>query len=103
MTEKYSQGLQKGDLILVNYPNGFHPAIYASEGSRQNPSFYFMSQATIDYVKNNVSNSKWFKNKAYINRGYDAIVKVELSAVGDETRDLYFRYLQFLRENSLDI
>lgn len=96
---KYSEGLIIGDLILVNYPNGLRSAIYAGEGSKNNPNFYIMNRNTLNYQLSQPL-AKIYKN--YITRDFKkSIAKIPLSNVDQETKDLYNDYINYLTNKQL--
>lgn len=96
---KYTEGLIIGDLILVNYPHGLRPAIYAGEGSKNNPNFYIIDRNRLNYYLANPQ-KKYYKD--YINRSFcKSIAKIALSNVDQETKDLYNDYINYLTNKQL--
>lgn len=96
---KYTEGLVIGDLILVNYPNGLYPAIYAGEGSKNNANFYLMFHDRLKYYLANPQ-KRYYKD--YITRSFHkSIAKIPLENVDQETKDLYNDYINYLTNKQL--
>lgn len=96
---KYVEGLIPGDLIVVNYPDGLHSAIYVGEGSKNNPNFYILDRNRLNYY---LATPQKRHNKDYINRSFrKSIAKIPLANVDQETKDLYNDYINYLTNNQL--
>lgn len=96
--QKYAKTLEKGDLILVAYNNYLSHAIYAGDGGRGNPQFYYLA-GDLSWQRGRIRDGKK-PYKGYIIRPGDRVVaKLSPDELGDEDLAVYEEFKELLTQN----
>lgn len=99
-----TEGLKKGDLIVIAYANHLGLGIYWDSGPKGNPRYLELAKeyaAGYDYkqlrwVKAYEKHGKIYKT--YINRQHDPIAKIDEVVLKDSTRQIYHDAMNYLKE-----